>query len=301
MQLFGGIEAGGSKFVCAIGDSTGNIKNRIVIPTTTPNETLPQVIKFFQAAHDAEPLAGIGVASFGPIELDRNSPFYGYITTPPKPGWGQCDFLGIMRKAFKNMPLGWDTDVNGAAMGEYRFGAAKGLDTFIYVTIGTGIGAGGMVSGKLMHGLIHPEMGHIFIPHDKAKDNFAGTCPFHGDCFEGLANGPAMQKRWNVKSATDLPANHPAWDLEAEYIALAFANYIMTLSPQKIILGGGVTKRKEIFPMIRQKVVALLNGYIKSEKILTKIDEYIVEPGLGEQSGICGAIALAEAELKNAK
>lgn len=293
MRLFGGIEAGGTKFICAIGDATGNIQDKITIPTTTPTETLPQIIKYFQAIHENHPLAAIGIASFGPIDLKRDSQHYGYITTPPKTKWKLFNFLGTMRKVF-DLPFGWDTDVNGEALGEYCFGAAKGFDTFIYVTVGTGIGVGGMVAGQLMHGLVHPEMGHIFIPHDKKKDDFAGVCPFHGDCLEGLASGPAINKRWGVKTCSELPSKHPAWDLEADYLAIAFANYTLMLSPQKIIVGGGVMKHKTIFPKIRTKVKALLNGYIKHEKILTKMDEYIVEPGLGEHSGICGAIALAQ-------
>lgn len=296
MQLFAGIEAGGTKFVCAVGDVAGNILEKIIIPTTTPEETMTHVIKYFQAINENTPFSALGIATFGPIDLDQKSPLYGYITTPPKPGWGHYNILGTMQKAF-DMPIGFDTDVNGAALGEYRWGAAKELDTFIYVTVGTGIGAGGMISGKLMHGLIHPEMGHIFIPHDSKKDKFAGVCPFHGDCLEGLATGPSIQKRWGVKSALDLPAGHPGWDLEAEYLAYAFANYTLILSPQKIIGGGGVLKHKELFPKIRARVKSLLNGYIKHDMVFNKIDEYIVEPGLGDQSGICGAIALAERAL----
>lgn len=291
--LFGGIEAGGSKFVCAVGNSAGKISKKIIIPTTTPDDTLPQVVQFFQSIHANTPLAAIGIASFGPVDLDINSPQYGYITTPPKPGWGHCNIVGAIREAF-SIPIGFNTDVNGAAIGEYRWGAAQGLDTFIYVTVGTGIGAGGMVGGKLMEGLIHPEMGHMFIPQDSTKDNFPGVCPFHGNCLEGLAAGPAMEKRWQINTASDLPENHPAWDLEAHYLGLAFANCVMILSPQKIILGGGVTKSKHLYPKIREKTQRLLNGYIKHEKILQNIDQYIVEPGLGDQSGICGALALAE-------
>jgi len=298
MQLFGGIEAGGSKFVCAVGNADGKIEKKIVIPTSSPDETMPQVIKFFQGIHTNTPLAALGIATFGPVDLDEKSPTYGYITTPPKLGWGHYNILGEVKNAF-NIPVGFDTDVNGAAIGEYRFGAARGLDTFIYVTVGTGIGAGGIISGKLMHGLIHPEMGHIFIPHDRVRDDFDGVCPFHGDCLEGLATGPAMQKRWGVRTASDLPLDHPAWDLEAEYLARAFANYILILSPQCIIVGGGVMKRREIYPKIGAKVQQMLNGYIKHEKILNKIDEYIVPPALGDEAGICGAIALAEKAMNN--
>jgi len=291
--LFGGIEAGGSKFTCAVGNANGKIEHRIHIPTTTPNETMLQVIKFFQAINLNTSLAAIGVATFGPVDLDRKSPQYGYITTPPKPGWKHYNMVGTIREVF-NIPIGFNTDVNGAAIGEYRWGAAKGLDTFIYVTVGTGIGAGGMVAGNLMSGLVHPEMGHMFIPQDLTKDNFAGICPFHGNCLEGLASGPAMQKRWNIKNLNDLSPKHPGWDLETHYLALAFVNCITILSPQKIILGGGVIKNKHIYPKIREQVQKLLNGYIKHAKIIVDIDKYIVEPGLGEHSGIRGALALAE-------
>ena len=192
----------------------------------------------------------------------------------------------------------FDTDVNGAAFGEWRWGAGQGLDTFIYMTIGTGIGAGAIANRSLMHGLVHPDMGHIRIPHDCYADPFAGTCPYHGDCLEGLASGPALEIRWGTR-AENLPSDHPAWDLEAQYLALALANFICTLSPQKIILGGGVMKQAQLFPMIRRKVQDFLNGYVQAEKILHGIDTYIVPPGLGTQSGVLGAIALAELALQS--
>lgn len=292
-QLFAGIEAGGTKFVCAICDVNGKITQKVVIPTTTPDETMPQVIKFFQAIHVSSPLSAIGIATFGPVDLNRKSPYYGYITTPPKPGWGHFNIVGTLKEAFK-LPIGFDTDVNGAAIGEHRWGAAKNLDTFLYVTVGTGIGAGEMVSGQLVHGLIHPEMGHMFIPKLPEDEKFTGVCPFHKDCLEGLASGPSMQKRWNIKSATDLPIDHPAWDLEAKYLAYAFANCVLILSPQKIIVGGGVMKRKELYAKIRVNVRDFLNGYIKHDKVIKDLDDFIVEPGLGDESGICGALALAE-------
>jgi len=297
-SLFGGIEAGGTKFCCAIGDSNGNLIKESSIPTTTPEETVPKVIDFFAETHNKTPLQAIGIGSFGPIDLNPKSPYYGYTTTPPKPGWQMFNFVGSIKEAFP-IPIGFDTDVNGAALGEYNFGAGRGLDTFIYVTIGTGIGAGGMVSGKLIHGLVHPEMGHLFIPHDKNRDPFPGSCPFHGDCLEGLANGPAMQKRWKIKAATDLPPNHPGWDLEAEYLAYAFANYTLALSPQRIIAGGGVMKQPQLLEKIRSRIPSLLNGYIKHAKILKNIDDYIVAPELGDRAGIIGALALAEEAYKN--
>lgn len=292
-QLFAGIEAGGTKFVCAVSDANGKILQRVVIPTSIPDETMPQVIKFFQAIHSGTPLSAIGIATFGPVDLNLESPTYGYITTPPKPGWGQYDIVGAIKKVFK-LPIGFDTDVNGAAIGEYRFGAAKNLDTFLYVTVGTGIGAGEMVSGKLVHGLIHPEMGHMFVPKLPEDNNFTGVCPFHKNCLEGLASGPAMQKRWNTKAATDLPLDHPAWDLEAKYLAYAFANCVLILSPQRIIVGGGVMKCKELYSKIRNYTRDFLNGYIKHEQILGNMENFIVEPGLGDEAGISGALALAE-------
>jgi fructokinase len=239
------------------------------------------------------PLTALGIASFGPVDPNPSSSTFGYITSTPKLAWANYNILGAIKNAF-NIPVGFDTDVNGAAMGEYRWGAAQNLHTFIYMTIGTGIGAGGMVDGKMIHGLMHPEMGHMFIPHDKEKDPFPGVCPFHGDCFEGLATGLSMMKRWNVKSAIDIPSDHPAWDIESDYIAAALANCIMVLSPQKIIVGGGVMKQKCLLPKVHPKVIALLNGYIQQKTILEDIANYIVLPGLGANSGICGAIALAE-------
>ena len=291
--LLGGIEAGGTKFCCAVGDGEGNIVNETVIPTGHPDVTLPKVIEYFAAVHDKTPLSAIGIASFGPVELNRDSEFYGFTTTPPKPGWKMFDFAGTLRKAF-GLPVGFNTDVNAAALGEFRWGAAAGLDTFIYITIGTGIGGGGMVAGNLMHGLIHPEMGHILIPHNRLRDPFNGVCPYHGNCLEGLASGPSIQKRWGIEKASDLPPGHPGWELEADYLAHAFACYALMISPKRIIAGGGVMKTPGLIEMIRPRVRKLLNGYVKHEMILEKIDEYIVPPGLGDRAGACGALALAE-------
>jgi len=299
MTIFGGIEAGGTKFVCAIGNSKGKIIEEIIIPTTTPDDTMPKVIKFFQRIQQEQPIAAIGIGSFGPVDPDPHSSHYGYITTTPKLAWSHFDLLGAMKKEFR-LPMGFDTDVNAAALGEYRWGQGQGLETFIYITVGTGIGGGGMVNGKLMHGLMHPEMGHIFIPHNKERDPFEGVCPFHGDCLEGLACGPAIMKRWNVKSALDLSDDHPAWALEADYLAAAIANWIEVLSPQKVIMGGGVMKQKHLLSKIHPKVQAILNGYIKHPTILNDIENYIVAPGLGGQAGICGAIALAEQAYQEA-
>jgi fructokinase len=291
MPIYGAIEAGGTKFNCLVGSGPQDIRAEVRIPTTTPAETLGQVIQFFKDQSRAAPLAAIGIGSFGPLDLCPGSPTYGYITSTVKPGWAMTDFVGAMQTAL-GLPAALDTDVNAAAYGEYLWGAAAGLDQFIYVTIGTGIGAGGMTGGRLMHGLLHPESGHMRLPHDLATDPFPGVCTFHGDCFEGLASGPSMQARWGFP-AEDLPADSPAWRLEAHYIALAVCNLIYTLSPERVILGGGVMQQTGLFDLIRADVLAILNGYIQSEEILRHIERYIVAPGLGTRAGVLGALALA--------
>ena len=288
MALYGGIEAGGTKFVCAVGSGPQDLRDLRRIPTTTPSETIKHVIDFFNL-HKG--LSAIGIAAFGPVDLDVKSPTYGYITSTPKPLWAFTDLAGLIGRALK-VHIGFDTDVNGAALGEHRWGAAQGLDNFIYLTIGTGIGGGGMVNGKLMHGLVHPEMGHVLIPHDTKADPYRGHCPFHGDCLEGLACGPAILERWG-QPAEVLPADHPAWALEARYIALALHNYICALSPQKLILGGGIMQQPQLLPMVRKNVQQLLNSYIRAREIMKDIDSYIVPPKLGSQAGVLGAIALA--------
>jgi len=291
--LLGGIEAGGTKFVCAVASSAQDIRARQEFATTTPSETVERSVAFFrQAQKEHGPLAAIGIASFGPIDLRIASSTYGYITSTPKPGWANFDFVGAVRQAIE-APVGFDTDVNGAALGEWRWGAAQGLNTFIYLTIGTGVGGGGMVDGRRMHGLVHPEMGHIRLPHDWQADPFPGICPYHGDCLEGMACGPAIEKRWS-KRAEQLPPDHPAWAIEAEYLAYGLVNIICTLSPQRLILGGGVMKQVHLFPLVRRRVQVLLNGYVQDAHILQQIDRYIVPPALGAQAGVLGAIALAE-------
>jgi fructokinase len=286
--LYGGIEAGGTKFVCALGTGPGDLEE-LRFPTTTPEETLGRAIEFFRRR--PEPVAAVGIASFGPVDPDPASPTFGYVTTTPKPGWAQTDFAGTIRRAL-GVPVGFDTDVNGAARGEHRWGAARGLDTFIYLTVGTGIGGGGMVNGRLMHGLMHPEMGHIRIPHDWQQDPYPGCCPYHGDCLEGLAAGPAVEGRWGRPGAS-LPADHPAWPLEAHYLALGLVDYICTLSPQRIVVGGGMMEQAHLFPLVRREVQTLLNGYLQVPEIVASIDDYIVPPQLGAQAGVLGAIALA--------
>ncbi|HID52333.1 MAG TPA: ROK family protein [Anaerolineae bacterium] len=288
-KLFGGIEAGGTKFVCAVGTGPDDIRAEARFPTTTPAETIGRAAAFFQ---EQEGVTAVGIASFGPIDPDPHSPTYGHITTTPKPGWANVDLGGEIQRAL-GVPIVFDTDTNGAALGEWRWGAAQGLDTFIYLTIGTGIGGGGMVNGRLLHGLIHPEMGHIPLPHDWAQDPYPGRCPYHGDCLEGLAAGPAIAERWGIPGP-ELPPDHPAWELEAHYLALALRSFICTLSPQRIVLGGGVTAQRQLFPLVRQKTQAYLNGYIQSPAILREIDAYIVPPALGSRAGVLGALALAQ-------
>lgn len=293
MTIYGGIEAGGTKFVCAAGRGPDALTALARFPTTTPEETLPQVIRFFKNL--PEPVQAVGIGSFGPVDPNPASPTYGQITTTPKPGWAHFNLLDAVQSEL-GVPAAFDTDVNAAALGEYRWGAAQGLATFIYLTIGTGIGGGIMMEGKPLHGLIHPEMGHIRLPHNWDSDPFAGICPFHGDCLEGLASGPAIEARWKQRAET-LPPEHPAWELETHYIALSLVNFITTLSPQRIILGGGVMQAPQLLPLIRAEVQTLLNGYIQSPEILARIEQYIVPPALGGQAGVLGAIALAERHL----
>jgi len=289
-NLYGGIEAGGTKFVCAVGTGPDDLRAETQFPTTTPAETIGRAIAFFQ--EQPEPVAAIGIGSFGPIDPDSASPTFGYIINTPKVDWANLDFAGMIRRAL-GIPVSFDTDVNVAALGEHRWGAARGLDSFIYLTVGTGIGGGGMINGELMHGLIHPEMGHIRIPHDWKADPYPGFCPYHGDCLEGLAAAPAVELRWGQSPET-LPADHPAWTLEAHYLAMGLNNFICTLSPQRIIIGGGLMEQSHLLPLVRVKVQELLNGYVQALQILEEIDNYIVLPGLGKRSGVLGAIALAD-------
>jgi fructokinase len=292
MPLFGGIEAGGTKTVCAVGTGPEDIREEVRFATATPDKTIGRAIQFFQQAQKRESLAAIGIAAFGPLDSNPDSPTFGYVTTTPKPGWAHTDFAGAIRQGL-HLPVGFDTDVNGAALAEHRWGAAQGLDSFLYLTVGTGIGGGGMVHGKLIRGLSHPEMGHIRIPHDRTVDPYAGSCPYHGDCLEGLASGPAVEERWGQR-AESLAEEHPAWLLEANYLALGLVNLISILLPQRIILGGGIMQQPCLFPLVRSRVQELLNGYLQVPMILDRIDDYIVVPGLGSRAGVLGAIALAE-------
>lgn len=294
--LVGGIEAGGTKFVCAVGSGPEDLRAEVRFPTGAPEATIAQAIAFLQTQRERYgALAAIGIAAFGPLDPNPTSPGYGQITTTPKPGWAHTDLAGAVSAALA-LPVAFDTDVNGAALAEGRWGAAQGLDTFLYLTIGTGIGGGALVNGQLLHGLLHPEMGHLRVPHDWERDPYAGNCPYHGDCLEGLAAGPAIAARWGQRAET-LPPDHPAWALEAGYLATGLVNLILTLSPQRVILGGGVMEQAQLLPMVRQRVLALLGGYLASPRIIAEIDSYIVPPALGKRAGVLGALALAQAAI----
>jgi fructokinase len=293
MEHFGAVEAGGTKFICGIGDAAGNLVVEQRIETLSPTETLPKVVQFFQEKSKELKLTikSIGIGSFGPLDLNPLSPVYGHITSTPKTGWPNTDIPGFLRDQL-NCACTIDTDVNAAAYGEYLWGAGRNLGSLVYFTIGTGIGGGAIINGLPIHGLVHPEMGHCIVDHDEKEDPFSGVCPYHSDCFEGLANGPSIQARWGIKPE-ELPSSHPAWDLEARYIARALHSIITILSPQRIILGGGVMQQLSLLPMIRLLVKESLNGYVVSDAITSGIDGYIVAPVLGKQAGVLGSLALA--------
>ncbi|MNJ37793.1 putative fructokinase [compost metagenome] len=292
MTTLGAIEAGGTKFVCGIGNPDGTILDRASFPTTTPEETMKHVIQYFSD----KDITAMGVGSFGPIDPIIGSPTYGYITSTPKPHWGNFNLIGAIQEHW-DIPIGFDTDVNGAALSESLWGAAQGLDNCLYITVGTGIGAGAVVGGKLIHGLSHPEMGHILVRRHP-NDTFEGTCPYHQDCLEGLAAGPAIVKRWEVAHGSDLPSHHEAWEMEAYYLAQALMNYVLILSPQKIVMGGGVMKQAQLFPLITKQLQTLLHGYVQHPSLQDDIHNYIVPPGLGDNAGLMGAIALANLAIQ---
>lgn len=289
MALYGSIEGGGTKFVCAVGSAPDNLRAEVRFPTTRPDATLRQAIDFFTGRG---PLDAIGIAMFGPLVLDRDSPQYGHVGPTPKPIWSGADIVGPLTEAF-GVPIGFDTDVNGAALGEGRWGAGVGLDNFVYVTVGTGIGGGVVSNGKAIHGLVHPEVGHLRIPRHP-DDTFAGRCPFHGDCLEGLASGPAIADRWGM-SAESLGAGTPrAVEMEAFSLGYAMANLVLALSPQRIILGGGVMKLPGLLEATRRQMLDALGGYVDSPALERRARRYLVAPELGGGSGIAGGLVLAE-------
>lgn len=294
MRYFGALEAGGTKMVLSRLDENGNMMERISIPTRTPEETMPEMIAFFRE----HPVDALGIGSFGPVDLHEDSPTFGSITATPKLAWRFFPILKVFQDAL-NIPVKIDTDVNAAAISEQALGAARGLDSCVYVTVGTGIGAGIVMGGKPVHGLVHSELGHYLMRQEAADPTPDGFCPYHKGCLEGLAAGPAIEKRWGV-SAKELTPDHPAWELEANYLAQMCVNLIMTLSPEKIILGGGVMQQKFLFPMIREKTLKLMNGYICASAVDEGLVNYIVEPGLDVNSGVMGAYILARRALEEA-
>jgi fructokinase len=289
--LFGGIEGGGTKFICAVGTGTGTIINEVRVATSTPAATLQEVISYFRPFCKPHEVEAIGIGCFGPVDLEPESSTYGFITSTPKPGWQNTDVVGTIRAALP-VKVAFDLDVNAAALGEHAWGAAAPTDPSLYLTIGTGIGGTYLQQGKALRGLLHPEMGHIRVPHDLDRDHFSGSCPFHGDCFEGLASGPAIQRRFGL-APEHLTDNDPFWDLEAGYIASALVAYILILSPRRVILGGGVMKRAFLFPEIRVRVLEMLRSYLRSPALEDHIDSYIVPPALGTRSGVLGALVMA--------
>lgn len=289
-MILGALEAGGTKMVCAIGNENGEITEQISILTETPEITIPKLLDFFAGKN----IKALGIACFGPIDVDRNSATYGYITTTPKLAWQNYNIAGAFRERL-GVPVGFDTDVNGSALGEYTWGIAKGLHSCIYITIGTGVGVGAIVDGRLLHGMMHPEGGHILLqklPHD----TYEGFCPFHKNCMEGLTAGPAIEGRWGQK-AIELADRKEVWEMEAEYIAQALVDYVMLLSPQRIILGGGVMHQTQLLPLIRMKFKEQLNGYIKTKEI-EDLESYIVVQSLDDKQGIMGALKLGMMELE---
>lgn len=290
----GALEAGGTKMVCAIGNELGEIFERISIPTETPKITIPKLIEFFREKE----IEALGIGCFGPIDLNRNSDTYGYITTTPKLAWANYPIVGAFKEAL-NIPVGFDTDVNGSALGEATWGCTQGLDNSMYITIGTGVGAGIISNGKLLHGMLHPEAGHILLSKHPG-DTYEGKCPYHKTCLEGLAAGPAIEARWG-KKGMELADKKEVWEMEAYYIGQALVAYIMTLSPQRIILGGGVMHQEHMMPLVREEVRRQLAGYIQTKE-LEDMDRYIVLPSLDDNQGIMGALKLAldEISLDNA-
>ncbi len=295
MRLIG-IEAGGTKFVCVLGNENGDVADQVNIPTESPDVTLKAVHAFIQKHHMHKPIDAIGIGAFGPIDPDPHSETFGFITTTPKVEWRNCDLVGRVVNSF-DVPVGFDTDVNAAALGEFYWGHGLGCQHLIYLTVGTGIGGGVILGGKLQHGFMHPEMGHLLIPHDRVKDPYPGNCPNHRDCLEGLAAGPAINARWGVLSSSVLPQDHFAWELESDYLAYAMTNYILCFSPERIILGGGVMKQKQLLPLIHQKTAQFLGGYIQNETV-QNIEETIVLAALGQEAGNVGALALAKQALE---
>lgn len=286
MPCFGALEAGGTKMVCAVGNEDGKILERISLPTRTPENTMPEMLAFFQG----KDLDGMGIGCFGPVDLDRSSPTYGSILSTPKLSWRNFPIVQRFEDAL-GIPVGFDTDVNAAALGEAVWGCTRDMTTSIYITVGTGVGVGVIINGKPHHGMMHPEAGHLFMDRRPDDPLEQGVCPYHGNCLEGLASGPAIERRWGRK-AQELAGCDAVWELESYYIAQAVCDYIMVLSPERIILGGGVMHQPQMLPLVRREVHRQLHGYLQG-KGLDDLDHYIVPVSLGDNQGVMGAVKLA--------
>lgn len=287
-DVFGGVETGGTWCVCALGTGPEDVRELVEFPTTSPAETLERIVSFFRA-HPVP--SAIGIGSFGPVDADPESPTWGHVTTTPKPGWQHTSVAGVVRDRL-GVPVAFDTDVVAAAMAEHRWGAGRGQPSLCYLTVGTGIGAGLLIDGSPWRGLMHPEAGHLRVPHDRARDPFEGICPVHGDCWEGLASGPAIEQRWATAPA-ELPGDHDAWPLEAEYLALGILAIVLVASPHRVVVGGGVMQQPCLLPMVRRRLRELNAGYLDTPTLGEAIDDYLVAPELGDRAGVLGGIALA--------
>jgi len=295
-RLLGAVEAGGTKIRCAFGADPDDVRDEARLETREPQETLADVTAFF--APHAGDLSAVGVGCFGPLDLDRDSATYGHVTTTPKPGWRGADVVGALRAAL-GVPVGLDTDVAASALGEGRHGAARDLDDFVYVTVGTGIGGAVVAGGRVVHGLVHPEIGHLRVPRAQG-DSWPGSCPYHGDCLEGLASGAALRARTGRDPAS-LPSDHQAWTLAAQALAAGLANVVLTTSPRRVIVGGGVMDQPHLLPRVRTELAALLAGYVASPTLAPDaLEAYLVAPGLGDRSGLAGGFVLAERALADA-
>jgi len=290
-KYFGGIEGGGTWFRCLIANNPDDVFKEENFRTLNSEDTFQKITDFFLDAMKDVEIEALGIGCFGPLELQKNSPDYGLLEFSKVDSWSGINLVEEFEKRI-GLPVFLDTDVNAAALGEYMWGAGKGLDVFVYLTIGTGIGGGAIINGKILHGIQHPEMGHVMIAHDKEKDPFEGGCEFHKDCWEGLASGEAIYQRWGIKGE-DLPPEHEAWDLEAHYLAVGVSNIILTMAPRRVILGGSVMTVPRLIDKVRDKIGVVANGYIIKEKNIGLLDNLVTLPGLGEYSGRFGSIALA--------
>ena len=296
--VFGAIEGGGTKFVCMVGTSPTDIVDTMTMPTGDPEDVIPTLIEYFQRPRPGCHLAALGIAMFGPIDLNPASPDYGGTVGTTKPGWSFIRMVGPIANRL-HLPIGWDTDVNGAVLGETRWGAAQGVDPAVYLTIGTGIGGGVFVNGATIHGLQHPELGHVPMP-TLPGDDFPGVCIYHGRCLEGIASGPAIAARAG-RPVIEIPADDPIWDVTATYLAHGLMTFVVTLSPRRIILGGGVMRQAHLMPRVRRALQGVLNDYVHVPELADRINEYVVPSGLGQEAGLYGALVLAERALADSR